>query len=309
MNHSSGLGSGRGLDHGTERTSDWPLRNRAERVLLPQLALQDMVLNPLSQHCYPLAFGYYPQASGHQMTRPNPQDYLVIYCVDGLATLEYADSLTQVQRGDLLLLPAAQAHRYQADSQHPWSLYWMHLDGTDVPALFQQLDPSASGRLQLGLHEQLVSDFWALLSVVATGYHSANLLHASSLCRSILTYAALLGSRAQQNNDGFNVEALHHFMQQNLERRLSLSDLSSAAGETSPWQFIRRYRAATGQTPMQAFLHRKITRACYLLEVSDLPVAEVARQFGFEDPYYFSRVFRKITGISPAHYRQQSTKG
>src|SRR5690554_7192904 len=50
-------------------------------------------------------------------------------------------------------------------------------------------------------------------------------------------YAALLGSRAQQNNDGFNVEALHHFMQQNLERRLTLSDLSSAAGETSPWQF------------------------------------------------------------------------
>ena len=55
---------------------------------------------------------------------------------------------------------------------------------------------------------------------------------------------------------------------------------------------------------MQAFLHRKIARACYLLEVSDLPVAEVAQRFGFDDPYYFSRVFRKITGVSPSHYRQ-----
>lgn len=307
MNHTSGHDASHSTDRSPERTSDWPLPESAERVLLPQQTLQEMAANSLSQRCYPLAFGYYPEASGHQMSRPNPQDHLVIYCVDGAATLEYGDSPMRVQRGDLLLLPAGQAHRYHADSQQPWSLYWMHLDGSDVAALFQQLDPNASGRLQLGLHEQLVSDFWALLNVVTTGYHSANLLHASSLCRSILTYAALLGNRAQQTGDGLNVEALHHFMQQNLNRRLTLSDLQSAAGETSRWQFIRRYRAATGQTPMQAFLHRKITRACYLLEVSDLPVAEVAQQFGFEDPYYFSRVFRKVTGISPAHYRQQST--
>lgn len=301
MNHPIGHNS----ELSSERTSDWPLPESGERVLLPQPALQEMTGNILTKGCYPLAFGYYPAASGHQMSRPEPQDYLVIYCVDGAALMESAGTHMQVQRGDLLLLPAGQAHRYQADSDHPWSLYWMHLHGTDLAALFQQLDPSGSGRLKLGLHEQLVSDFRALLSVVASGYHSANLLHATSVCRSILTYAALLGSRAQQRSDDLDIEALHHFMQQNLDRRLTLNELAAAAGATSPWQFIRRYRVASGQTPMQAFLHRKITRACYLLEVSDLPVAEVARQFGFDDPYYFSRIFKKITGISPAHYRRQ----
>ncbi|MEE4252166.1 MAG: hypothetical protein V2I38_16375, partial [Alcanivoracaceae bacterium] len=71
------------------RTSDWPLGESAERVLVPQSALLDMAGNRLTSSCYPLAFGYYPQATGHYMARPEPQDYLVIYCVDGGATLEY----------------------------------------------------------------------------------------------------------------------------------------------------------------------------------------------------------------------------
>ncbi|MDF1630164.1 MAG: AraC family transcriptional regulator [Alcanivoracaceae bacterium] len=297
------------------RTSDWPLPESAERVLLPQPPMQDMALNPLTSGCYPLAFGYYPQADGHHMARPDPQDYLVIYCVEGSATLEYfmatpeVDSQRiQVQRGDLLLLPPGAAHRYQADSQQPWSLYWMHLDGHQLPSLFQLLDPNNRRCLKLGLHEHLISDFRALLSLVASGYHSANLLHATSLCRSILTYAVMLAGRVHKSPGNLDIEALHHMMQQHLDQRLTVAQLAAAAGESSQWQFIRRYRAATGQTPMQAFLHRKIARACYLLEVSNAPVAEIARQFGFDDPYYFSRLFKKITGTSPAHYRQQGGK-
>ena len=297
------------------RTSDWPLVESAERVLLPQAAVQGMAENLLTSACYPLAFGYYPQASGHHMMRPAPQDYLVIYCVGGSATLEcgeataYSDSHNIiVRRGDLLLLPPAVAHRYQADSQHPWSLYWMHLDGSDLAGLFHLLDPTGSRRLQPGLHEQLVSNFRALLSVVASGYQNTALLHASSLCRSILTYAVMLAGRAQKSSGGLDIEAVHHLMQQRLDERLTVAQLASASGESSQWQFIRRYRAATGQTPMQAFLHRKIARACYLLEVSDASVAEMYRQFGFDDPYYFSRLFKKIIGISPSHYRQQGSK-
>lgn len=275
-----------------------------ERILLPQGTVQELAANQLSRGCYPLAFGYYPEARGHQMSRPDPQDYLVIYCSDGQATLDWQGRPVAVSAGDLLLLPPGQTHGYQADSTRPWSLYWMHLDGTDLPALFRLLDPAASGRIPVGLHAPLVDDFRTLLSLVSAGYGNAAMLHAASLCRSLLTGSAMLMARPAQRQDELDIEALHHLMQQKIDQRLTLNDLARAAGEQSPWQFIRRYRAATGQTPMQAFLHRKIARACYLLEVSDLPVAEVAQRFGFEDPYYFSRVFRKITGVSPSHYRR-----
>ncbi len=228
----------------------------------------------------------------------------MIYCTDGQATLGWQGRSVAITAGDLLLLPPGQPHSYEADTEHPWSLYWMHLDGTDLPGLLHLLDPAANGRIPVGLHAPLVDDFRALLNLVSAGYGNAIMLHAASLCRSLLTCSAMLMARPSLHRRELDIEALHHLMQQNIDRRLTLNDLSQAAGEQSPWQFIRRYRAVTGQTPMQAFLHRKIARACYLLEVSDLPVAEVAQRFGFDDPYYFSRVFRKITGVSPSHYRR-----
>ena len=286
------------------RTSDWPLPASGERILLPQGTVQDLAGNMLSATCYPLAFGFYPEARGHQMSRPAPQDYLVIYCTDGQATLGWQGRSVAITAGDLLLLPPGQPHSYEADTEHPWSLYWMHLNGSELPTLFRLLDPAASGRIPVGLHAPLVDDFRTLLSLVSAGYGSVTMLHAASLCRSLLTCSAMLMARPSLHRGELDVEALHHLMQQKINQRLTLNDLSRAAGEQSPWQFIRRYRAVTGQTPMQAFLHRKIARACYLLEVSDLPVAEVAQRFGFDDPYYFSRVFRKITGVSPSHYRR-----
>ncbi|MFN3715041.1 MAG: helix-turn-helix domain-containing protein [Alcanivoracaceae bacterium] len=290
------------------QTSNWPLPESGERILLPALPVQEMAGNTLCSACYPLAVGYYPSARGHQMSRPQPQDYLVIYCVDGAATLEIDDSPRLVTRGDLLLLPPHQPHRYQADPEQPWTLYWMHLDGDDLAGLFRLLDPSSSRVIPIGLHEPLITDWRSLLNLLAGGSTPATLMHAGSLSRAMLTYVAMLASRPAAHRETLDVDAVHQLMQQRLDQRLTLAELARAAGESSPWQFIRRYRAATGQTPMQAFLHRKIARACYLLEVSDLPVAEVASQFGFDDPYYFSRLFRKITGISPAHYRQQGRR-
>jgi AraC-like DNA-binding protein len=287
------------------RTSDWPLPATAERILLPAQPVQEMAANPLARSCFPMAAGYYPEARGHQMARPEPQDYLVIYCVGGAASLDMDGQLRTLHRGDLLLLPPGHAHRYQADPDQPWTLYWMHLDGTELADLFALLDPDQQRVLPIGLHEPLMADWQALLTLLAGGYSAAALMHAGSLCRAMLTYVAMLASRPPPHRDNIDIDAVHQLMQQRLDQRLTLTELAHAAGSTSTWQFIRHYRAATGQTPMQAFLHRKIARACYLLEVSDLPVAEVARRFGFDDPYYFSRLFRKITGISPSRYRQQ----
>ncbi|MBZ2189817.1 AraC family transcriptional regulator [Alcanivorax sp. JB21] len=317
-------------------TSNWPLPDSGDRVLLPHDLTRALAKHDLSCGCYPQAFGYYPEARGHRMARARPEDHLVIYCVAGAGWLtlenDAGESVRQsVAAGDLLLLPAGRAHTYGADNRQPWSLYWVHLGGIHVPALFARVTDIVTvqdsaetgsharisarvtpgdaasriaGGYRVGLHERLVNDFQALLAIARGGYRLTAFLHAADLCRGLLSYAALLMERPPAHQHTLDLAAVHHLMATQLDQRPSLADLASAAGQASTYQFIRRYRALTGQTPMQAFLHRKIERACYLLEVSDLTVAEIARQLGYDDPYYFSRLFRKIARTSPARYRQ-----
>ena len=59
---------------------------------------------------------------------------------------------------------------------------------------------------------------------------------------------------------------------------------------------------------MQAFQRIKVSHACYLLDISDDSVATIALQLGHDDPYYFSRLFKKMMGISPQKYRKERGK-
>ncbi|RME70993.1 MAG: AraC family transcriptional regulator, partial [Verrucomicrobia bacterium] len=58
--------------------------------------------------------------------------------------------------------------------------------------------------------------------------------------------------------------------------------------------------------PLDYFNRLKVQRACELLATTTLSIAEIAEQLGFDDPYYFSRLFRKIMGMAPRVYRRQA---
>lgn len=287
------------------KTSDWPLASGSIRVLMPTALTSELADETLANTCLPHAFGYYPSAHGHRMARQNPDDYLVIYCVSGAAAVTIGDDRYRASAGDLLLLPAAVPHAYAADEEEPWSIYWLHLNGTDLPHWFARFNAERGSVRRPGLHDRLVMDFRALLSLSSAGYSVAMGMHAASLSRSLLSYAWLLLQRQQHDSAELDLDALHLFMQQHLHQRLTLAQLSDAAQAPSRYQFIRQYKTLTGQTPVQAFLHMKVSRACYLLEISDASVADVALEFGFDDAYYFSRLFKKVVGLSPGKYRQQ----
>ncbi|MCK6487837.1 MAG: AraC family transcriptional regulator [Planctomycetes bacterium] len=67
--------------------------------------------------------------------------------------------------------------------------------------------------------------------------------------------------------------------------------------------FVRRFRAATGLSPAQFVLERRIARAAERLVMEDAAIDAIADQGGFSDRYYFTRVFTRRMGVSPAAYR------
>lgn len=97
-----------------------------------------------------------------------------------------------------------------------------------------------------------------------------------------------------------------------LDRRyaspVDLDALARRAG-FSPRTFHRRWRARYGDSPHGTLLRRRIDAACRLLSGSEAPIGRIAEAVGFDDPYYFSRLFKKYTGHSPKGYRRLQARG
>lgn len=72
----------------------------------------------------------------------------------------------------------------------------------------------------------------------------------------------------------------------------------------SPSNLVRVFRRATGQTPLHYLIQLRVRQAVRLLEDSDLNITQIAYRTGFADGNYFSRQFRKCTGVTPSRYRK-----
>lgn len=73
--------------------------------------------------------------------------------------------------------------------------------------------------------------------------------------------------------------------------------------EMTERSFKRRFKMATGHTPVEYVQHLRIERAKQHLENSTLPVDEIAAQVGYEEPAFFRKLFKRITGLTPSAYR------
>jgi AraC family transcriptional regulator len=98
------------------------------------------------------------------------------------------------------------------------------------------------------------------------------------------------------------VERAIDYMETNLSEPLSLADVANASG-LSPSHFARRFKSATGAPPHQYLMAMRVERAKRLLMQRE-PIAEIALACGFTHQEHLTRIFRRLTGATPASFRR-----
>lgn len=73
-----------------------------------------------------------------------------------------------------------------------------------------------------------------------------------------------------------------------------------------PEALAKRFRRTTGVALKQFLLDRLRSRMAEAVMASPRPLAEVAQGLGFDDPFYFSRIFKRMFGLPPSHFRRQT---
>lgn len=96
---------------------------------------------------------------------------------------------------------------------------------------------------------------------------------------------------------------INAFVHTNLSNDIRLERLADIAG-MSVDHFVRTFRTATGSTPHQYVLERRLDRACAMLRNSAEKVSVIAQRCGFAGAAHFSAIFRHHRGLTPTQYRR-----
>ncbi|MCS5490629.1 helix-turn-helix domain-containing protein [Algoriphagus limi] len=117
-----------------------------------------------------------------------------------------------------------------------------------------------------------------------------------SLNRSVL-------SRGFTERDGSRMNQVMQFLLEKRFEKIALEE-AAAVANLSKEAFCRFFKLRTRKTFTQYLLELRINEAQKLLRETDLGIAEIAYQVGFENLSYFNRGFKKITGLTPKEWRK-----
>jgi AraC-like DNA-binding protein len=276
-------------------------------VVLPPSVLALAQRQPLTAGLLPTDAGCFPRAAGHLRERPDGAEQAIfIYCVQGAGWCELAGERHAIRAGELLVIPPRTRHAYGADDRKPWTIHWFHAQGGLVSRYLEALNvPAARPVVFLGDDPQVLALFAEVLDVLEHGYTPQQMLHAAHALAHLL--AVMIRRRheswREQPDARQKITRTLAYMKQHLDQPLQLDTLAALAS-LSRSRYATLFKAQTGYAPLDYFNRLRMHLACQLLDTTDLNVKTIADRLGYQDPLYFSRVFRSVTEVSPVQYRR-----
>jgi AraC family transcriptional regulator of arabinose operon len=211
-----------------------------------------------------------------------------------------------MQAGDLAWLPAGLPHAYGTDDE-PWTIAWTHFAGTEVEQWRDLVRSSARVddfivRLPGDHLDEVVLD--RVYAELERGLSIRHQIAAATVLRAAFCKMGEIlverhGTRTARERVVASVEELRR----DWLRPHRLEELATGAG-MSITHYCAHFRELTGFAPIDFLIRLRVQHASRLLDTSGLTVAEVAAATGYDDPYYFTRCFRRVMGCSPRQYRK-----
>lgn len=278
-------------------------------IVLPQDALEVCHGTSPINSLYITDIGLYPRAAFHYCDRPNgTEQNILIYCTEGRGWVNLPNGHFEIHPNEFIIIPQYTPHTYAADQQSPWTIYWAHFGGNlamDFSSMllkhgesFVKYSPFVQERIRI---------FESICTALEAGYSLDNLTFSNlsfSYFLTALGYTEKFTSSEGMEKD--SVDKSIEYMGNNLHLPLTLKMLAGSAN-LSESHYATIFRKKKGYSPMVFFNRLKVQRACQYLKSSALRINEIAYKVGIQDPFYFSRMFTKTIGISPAEYRKKAS--
>lgn len=226
------------------------------------------------------------------------EDYHLIYVTRGTVIATYNGRMHTMTPGDFLIYPPHAPQWYERSGES--CDRWIHFNG------FQVADILDDAGINVGVTRcRPSSEVKALFDRIRprADVGSADAYNSDTGLLVALLYA--LGNASSTDSATFDsrIASCIAFMNDSYTKPITVSLLASRCN-LSDSRFLALFKHEMGVSPISYLQNLRIEQAKHLLQSTRLSVGEVSVSVGYEDPLYFSKVFKSHVGISPQGYRE-----
>lgn len=281
-------------------------------LVIPKNIRRSIKNNPLISSLYFTDIGVYPHATNHFRERnPGCKQYILIYCVEGEGWVQIGSKKYIISPNTFFIIPKNTTHSYGATENNFWSIYWLHFSGVQADELYERYKENyASQVAKVLLEESRLNLFTKIISLLESGYSMKNVEYTNICLWQLL--ASFLYSQYHKESSyevtSDRIECSIQYMKEHLDKPLSVEDIASHF-HYSVSHYFTVFKKKTGYSPLHYFNQMKIQKGCEYLSFTSMSVKEIGFKLGYQDPLYFSRIFKKLMGLSPIQYRNTYVYG
>jgi AraC-like DNA-binding protein len=234
-------------------------------------------------------------------------EYQVIYISKGEGIFESINcGEVIIKEGTILFLFPGEWHRFKPNQKTGWDEFWVGCKGAILENIVQQhFITKENAVLEIGLYENIVQLFTIIIEKTKeerTGYQpllAGIVLHLLGEIHSITKQQRF---EAQDITESI-INKARIIFRTNIEQDISMEKVAAELNVSYAW-FRKAFKTYTGIAPNQYLLQLKIEKAKLLLTDNTKSIKEISFTLNFESAFYFSKLFKEKTGVSPELFRK-----
>ena len=234
-------------------------------------------------------------------------DWQLLYVASGKAHFYIKGQDIIVTAGNMVLFQPKQEMHYESFGKDKPEVYWVHFTGSQIRGILKRhevpLDNNVFYAGNSPTYAFLFKEMITELQTCRVGYESLLSMYLEQIFvlihRSRLDKTPVVSSHLQEE-----MGIARRYFQEHYNEDINIEEYALSRNMSVSY-FLKKFKEVTTKSPMQYILAIRINNAVSLLESTDYNVTEISTIIGYDNPLYFSRIFKKQKGVSPSDYRKQ----
>lgn len=251
---------------------------------------------------YPISAGHFFCNSNYHLIRDNYDSLLITHILSGSFTYVKDGKHITARKDDTVILDCYKPHEYYTNDS--FESVWIHISGANSTDIFNEIESTEGNLIKCKDIQHLRKLLFRVFDSMKGETPTTELNYSLDIYK---IFTELLNPQSAKTKGEISYEDSVHkvkeYIAENLNENLTIKDLAESVNMSSS-HFSRVFKQQTGFSPYDYILISRINRAKYLLQTTNLTIASVAYEVGFNSESNFIYYFTENEGISPGKFRK-----